>query len=309
VHRGSTIALCTIATALVVTAVAPAPRKEPRLALRLESGARREFWRASKAPTVWTDADARLAREVNWRAGQAGIEWAELPIAGRGEARALKLVMARIDPAVASLHLVWGGSGDRPSWSVAQAGDAALAINAGMFVDRMPWGWVVTDGWERLAPGQGPLSSALIGLRDGRLIWVDGDDVSAWRGRDVAFAFQSYPTLLTADGRVPVQLQEPGSINLTHRDGRLALGLDRAGRVLVVMTRFDTAIPAVERLPLGLSVPEMAAVMGSLGARQAMLLDGGISAQLALRDASGAIKDWKGIRTVPLGLVAQSRPR
>jgi exopolysaccharide biosynthesis protein len=143
-----------------------------------------------------------------------------------------------------------------------------------------------------LAPGTGPLSSALIGLRDGTLAWVDGDDVSAWRRRDdVAFAFQSYPTLLAADGRVPDALRDTGSINLTHRDARLAIGLDRDDRLLVVLTR--------------LTVPEMAAVMGALGARQAMLLDGGISAQLALRDSLGVARQWPGIRKVPLALVAR----
>jgi hypothetical protein len=113
-----------------------------------------------------------------------------------------------------------------------------------MFVQQLPWGWVVMNGRERLPPGIGPLSSALIGLGDGRLVWVDGDDVSAWRGRtDVRFAFQSYPTLLTGNGEVPVALRN-GAINATHRDARLALGIDSEGRLLIALTRFDVAIPA-----------------------------------------------------------------
>ena len=241
-----------------------------------------------------------------WQPGQSGVEWAEL-----SHGRSIKLVLARIDPAITRLGLVWGfdAEGERPAWTIAQAGDAAVALNAGMFVDALPWGWVVMDGTERLAPGTGPLSSALIGLRDGTLAWVDGDDVSAWRRRpDVALAFQSYPTLLTAGAQVPAALTEPGSINLDHRDARLAIGLDGDGKLLVVLTRLDTDIPGLDRIPLGLTVPEMAAVMGALGARQAMLLDGGISAQLAVRDSSGAIRAWPGIRKVPLGLVARYVP-
>jgi hypothetical protein len=296
-----------LAVPLAALVVATAPRaSHDEAELTVRGG--RTFWRAGAAPVQWTAADALLATAVSWRGGQPGIEWAELPIAGRGEARFVKLVLARIDPRVTRLSLAWGLGNDRPAWSIEQAGDAAVALNAGMFVDRLPWGWVVTDGWERLAPGQGPLSSALIGLRDGSLAWVDGDDVSTWRGRqDIAFAFQSYPTLLIADGRVPTAIQAPGAIDLEHRDGRLALGLDRDGRLLVVMTRLDTNIPAADRLPFGLSVPEMAAVMGSLGARQAVLLDGGISAQLALQDSEGARREWKGIRKVPLGLLARPR--
>lgn len=246
-----------------------------------------------------------------WQPGRPGVEWAVQQLTGRGELGAIKLVVARIDPAITRLGLVWGfdASSDRPTWTVASAETAAVAFNAGMFVDALPWGWVVLDGTERLAPGTGPLSSALIGLDDGSLHWVDGDDVSAWRRKpDVAFAFQSYPTLLTADGQMPQALLEPGSINLDHRDARLAIGLDRDGRLLVVLTRLDADIPGFDRIPLGLTVPEMAAVMGALGARQAMLLDGGISAQLAVRDSSGAVQQWPGIRKVPLGLVASYVP-
>ena len=264
------------------------------------------WWRAGSAPAVWRAADPRVAGAVQWQPGQRGVEWAELPIAGQGEARAIKLVLARIDPALVRLDLVWGfdAHGDRPAWTIGEAERAAVALNAGMFVDALPWGWVVLNGNERLAPGTGPLSSALIGLRDGSLAWVDGDDVAAWRRRpDVSFAFQSYPTLLTADGRVPAALLSPGAINLEHRDARLAIGLDRDNHLLVVMTRVDAEL--LDRVPLGLTVPEMAAVMGSLGAKQAMLLDGGISAQLALQTVSGERRGWPGIRRVPLGLVGR----
>ncbi|MFL5493798.1 MAG: hypothetical protein ACJ8DC_05355 [Gemmatimonadales bacterium] len=51
----------------------------------------------------------------------------------------------------------------------------------------------------------------------------------------------------------------------------------------------------------------MAAVMGALGCRQALLLDGGISGQLLVRDSAGTARLWPGIRSVPLGLVGRSR--
>jgi exopolysaccharide biosynthesis protein len=47
----------------------------------------------------------------------------------------------------------------------------------------------------------------------------------------------------------------------------------------------------------------MAAFMKSLGCRRAMLLDGGLSSQLAVRGASG-VTQWKNWRAVPLGLIA-----
>jgi len=301
-----------IAVALFAAAAGPPPgsRDDATLALRLPSEASGVFWRASRAPLRWTEADASLSGLLSWHAGQPGVEWATLPIAGQGEAHALTLVVARIDPRAMSFDLVWSIERDRPAWTIDRAGDAALALNAGMFVERLPWGWVVMNGRERLPPGHGPLSSALVGLADGRLVWVDGDDVSTWRGRaegDVRFAFQSYPTLLVGDGEVPLALRN-GAINGTHRDARLALGLDRQERLLVVLTRLDIPIPGADRVPFGLTVPEMAAVMGALGARQAMLLDGGISAQLAISDSAGRAKEWKGLRKVPLALVARTGP-
>ena len=95
---------------------------------------------------------------------------------------------------------------------------------------------------------------------------------------------------VVGDGELPGQLR-PGAaaIDLDHRDARLALGIDRDGRLLVALTRLAGGFPGADRIPFGLTVPEMAAVMGSLGARQAMLLDGGISAQLAVGLADGAV--------------------
>jgi phosphodiester glycosidase len=60
----------------------------------------------------------------------------------------------------------------------------------------------------------------------------------------------------------------------------------------------------LSNLPFGLTTPEMAALMGALGCRHAMLLDGGISSQLRLRDDDGTVHRWTGLRRVPLGLVA-----
>jgi exopolysaccharide biosynthesis protein len=95
-----------------------------------------------------------------------------------------------------------------------------------------------------------------------------------------------------------------GDINLQHRDARLALGLDAAGRLLVALTRFDVLGPSLGSVPFGLTIPETALVMRALGAESAVGLDGGISAQLLLRDAAGETHRWPGLRAVPLGLSA-----
>jgi exopolysaccharide biosynthesis protein len=114
---------------------------------------------------------------------------------------------------------------------------------------------------------------------------------------------------LTGDGALPPALSDPaGDLNLTHRDIRLALGQTRDGRLLLAMTRYDAMGKASSAVPLGPTTPEMAAIMGALGARDAVMLDGGISAQLLLREAPGQEPlEWRGWRNVPLGLIARAR--
>jgi hypothetical protein len=159
-------------------------------------------------------------------------------------------------------------------------------------------------------------------------------------------AFQSYPALLAGGRvPAPLRAPGRG-VDVAHRDARLALGTLPDGRVLVALTRFDAPGAALGAaldatlgaasdtspegtlgarsgaehtparaaalgaalgaVPFGPTVPEMAAVVGALGARDAVLLDGGISAQLLVRGAAGA-RRWPGLRRVPLGLVAEAR--
>jgi exopolysaccharide biosynthesis protein len=99
-------------------------------------------------------------------------------------------------------------------------------------------------------------------------------------------------------------------VNLRHRDTRLAIGETRDGRLLVVLTRFDAMGDFASGAPIGPTTPEMAAIMGALGATDAVMLDGGISAQLLLRGAAGSKPfRWPGWRKVPLALVARARAR
>ena len=80
------------------------------------------------------------------------------------------------------------------------------------------------------------------------------------------------------------------------------------GSVLIAITRFGAIGRTGETLPWGPTVPEMAAFMKSLGCRRAMLLDGGLSSQLAVRGPEG-LSQWKNWRAVPLGLIAFPAPR
>lgn len=275
-----------------------------------EAGAWRTFWRPDRAPERWAAADSAILRSLAWKPLASGLEWASLRIACGAPVWRARLIIARLDPRELRLSLEFDLSRAdlRPAWSIEKApGDALLAVNAGQFGTAMPWGWVVVGGRRLLSPGHGPLASAIAFDDSGRVLWAHGDTLAS--SAVIVAAFQSYPTLLAGDGVVPPALRAAShGVNLTHRDARLALGETRDGRLLIVMTRFDAIGEVAEFVPLGPTTPEMAAIMGALGARDAVMLDGGISAQLLLRDpARRAPLEWRGMRKVPLGLIARPR--
>jgi hypothetical protein len=265
------------------------------------------WWRKEAAPARWAEA-APLAAQVRWRVARPGVEWGELQLRGASEAWRTRLVVVRLDPARAELSLDPAFIREA-SWSVADAApDAVVALDAGQFRASLPWGWVLTGGREVLRPRYAPLAGAVIVRQDGRVQVVPPDSVEAVRADGgIREAFQSYPMLLQDDA-IPEPLMRPGlGVLHDHRDARLALGTLDDGRVVVALTRFDALGEGLGRIPFGLTSPEMAAVMGALGCRQALLLDGGISGQLLLRSDSGS-RVWPGIRRVPLGLVVRARP-
>ena len=75
----------------------------------------------------------------------------------------------------------------------------------------------------------------------------------------------------------------------------------------MVLTRFDGLGALAERVPIGLTLPESVVLAAALGARHAAMLDGGISAQMAVRGVGGEPTYWRGLRPVPLALIATPR--
>ncbi len=280
-----------------------------QLAVRA-AGRETVWWRADAAPSTWKGALPVVAGAVRWQPVRPGLERGRLDLSEGGPSGRITVVLARLDPARFSLHLDTLTSDGLPDWTIDAAPPlAALAVNAGQFEDARPWGWLVLRGRELQPPGNGPLSSALVVDRAGRVSLVDADSIGAVRARaDVLEAFQSYPAVLAGDGVVPAPLRAGGTgIALHHRDTRVAVCALRDGRLLLALTRFALLGDAFARLPFGPTTPEMAAILGALGCRRAVLLDGGLSGQLALRDARGRMLRWPGLRRVPLGLVALPR--
>lgn len=265
------------------------------------------WWRQAHAPTRWAVPDSALTAAVAWRPATPGIDWTELSLRGDGTAWRLRLILARIDPAQVTVRLQVpprraGGFAGR--WTIEEAPrDAGLAFNAGQF-SAGPWGWLVQGGAVVQRPGTGRLAPGVAFDSTGRARLVPQDSLAGLTG--IVEGFQSYPTLVW-DGQVPVPLRVPGQgVDLEHRDSRFALGLLGDGRLLLVLTRFEGLGGLLEVVPFGLTTPEMAAVMGGLGATRAVLLDGGLSGQLMLREG-GALRQWPGLRGVAAGLAVLPR--
>lgn len=302
------------------------------------SAAWREWWHPDRAPAEWRAAHPAVTSAMHWRVMSPGVEMAELALSSRGEAWRIRAVLVRIDPAKVRLALDAdvGDDGRLRPWTIGATPDArraVLAVNAGQFTDAGPWGWLVHDGREVQAPGTGSLAGAVVVDSAGRVQVLDPDAMharrrdgagegsaggDAARGRTgsahrVAEAVQSYPMLLTSGGITPRALRVgsartgDAAVNLAHRDARLAIGEQRDGRIVIALTRFDALGSLLGAIPFGLTVPEMSALMGAVGCERALMLDGGISAQLAVADQGGPRREWSGLRRVPIGLVATPR--
>ena len=285
------------------------PLPSSRLAVMVD-GEWREWWQSSLAPAEWSSPDETLLSAMKWRPVADGVDWTEVRLSGTGEAWRLKLIVARLDPnrVQFGLDTSFNANRTKATWSIDAPDESVLfAINAGQFPRALPWGWVAINGREYLPPGRGPLSMGVAFDSSGSVRWIQGDSLQSLNTRQgIVTGFQSYPTLLV-DGVVPQPLRAAAlGIDVEHRDARLAIGQDRDGRIVVALTRFDGAGAALGFVPFGLTTPEMAAVMGALGATNAVMLDGGISSQMMIRDPPG-VRRWSGLRNVPLGLMVRAR--
>jgi hypothetical protein len=263
---------------------------------------------AGAAPASRPAGTAGAARRapVPWIPVEPGLDTASVALEGPGPLGMIRLVMVRLDPARLTLHLVesYHDAGTRGAWTTDSLPAAAVfAANAGQFRGGVPWGWLLREGIERKPRGTGSLAmDVVLDSPGGAFLHASSAGMVPAGARE---GFQSYPMLLDR-GEVPPPLAAPGrGIDLEHRDSRLALGRFEDGRLLFVLTRVARLGEAGERLPLGPTVPEMAEIMSWLLVRDAVLLDGGISSQMAVRDRRGRFTAWGNWRPVPLAIVAE----
>ena len=261
-------------------------------------------------PRSFGPARAALWDRLAWTPVAAGLSWAEVELAAGPLGLSVRTLVVRLDPRAFDLRLELGTRPNRMTgaWTIDSSSvDAALAVNAGQFKETGPWGWVVLDGDERRDPGVGPLSVGIAVTDAGEVRWIPSERLRDARAdARIRWAFQTYP-LLALDGRVPDLARDGEALDQTHRDARLILAERPDGALLFVLTRYDGLGTVGERIPIGLTLPESIVLVEALGARDAAMLDGGISAQMLLRGRAGAVARWPASRAVPLGLVAVPR--
>ena len=249
----------------------------------------------------------RLAQHIHWRPLRAGLSMAEIELSAGALNIPVRAILVKLDPARFTFALQHATKANRVSgaWAIDSA-DArvAFAVNAGQFKEAGPWGWLRIAGADQGLPGAGALAYAVAFDSAGRVRWLAPRDIAASRrDRTIVHGFQSYPQLLH-NGEIPSRARDRKLVDQTHRDARLIMAATDDGQLLFALTRFDALGRRTERVPIGLTLPESIALSSALGARHAIMLDGGVSAQMLVRDSVAQPTAWRGLRMVPVGLVA-----
>lgn len=175
-----------------------------------------------------------------------------------------------------------------------------MAVNTGLFRENgTPQGLVLVEGRR---------ASALAGWLD-VVVGIDSSlhatDVDGGRTLETPFAFQTLPWLVR-DGRVALGATSGLRLSRTHRDRRITLCWRPNGMLRFMLSNFEVFGANAGRIPIGLTIPEQAALAAGAGCRDAVALDGGISAQIAYR-ANGRVQRMPGWRKVPLMLLIHPR--
>ena len=235
------------------------------------------------------------AANLLWQAVAPGVWRAEAPMARSGALAPVRVTMLRLTRRRSRFELrtATRDFSLRGAWTVdSLPPEAVAAFNAGQFETDSRGAGVYGRGREELPPGTGPLSMAFIVDAQGRVTLMEASALEAYRSR-ATLAFQSYPAV-PKRSELPWQLRDKGrGADIAHRDSRLALGVRDDGQLIVAPHAVHGLGPAGEQLPWGPTAPEMAQWMQSLGCRRAMLLDGGMSSQMAIRRRDGSIERWR----------------
>jgi hypothetical protein len=285
------------AALLLATLQAPLPPLEVRVG---------DTWRPWRdaAPNSAATHEQLLDEAVTWKDSAAGLRRGEFEV--RTASGYLRNSMAIIELDPTRFHFSLGITPPAARRSAAEwlASDTSLILtsNTGLFrVNGTPQGLVLIEGRRH---------SALAGWLDAVVV-LEGSSVQitdvegARRLPPAASAFQTLPWLIRG-GRVVYGYTNGLRLSRTHRDRRITLCLGENGTVRLLLSNFEVFGASAGTVPIGLTIPEQAALAAGAGCHDAVALDGGISAQIALRTGPRMVK-MPGWRKVPLMLLVHRR--
>ncbi len=253
----------------------------------------REVSRALLLRTEWGKTDAVLAPQ--WQEAAPGLALAEMRLSHPPSPLSVELVLVRIDPAKWQFR-VWG----RADWSrapvrtLAKEAGLTLAVNGPYFAEKGPIGLVVSDGISRNRQASKRAAHFLVGagaLRP-RIVNQRNADVGG-----VVQGFQGFPGIMTG-GRTYTYLRTGGGgfpVRVAER--RTAACITRNKMVVLLVT--DTLVG-------GVSLSELATVLGALDCVDAMAFDGGASTAMSVQ-LPGAEREVQGYDSVPVILGVSPR--
>lgn len=288
---------------LAVLALLAAFRQDPPARLELHTGDAWTPWRAF-APGAPAGRDPLLERVILWRDSAPGLRLGAFEVRTEGRNFSENSVaILEIDPTRYRFML-----DAAPAFARRTADDwmrdttVVAAMNTGLFrVNGTPQGLVLMDGVRR---------SALAGWLDVVVAIESGTPrvVGIPEARSLpsgASAFQTLPWLVR-DGRVVLGVTSGVRLSTTHRDRRLTLCLGDDNLVRILLSNFEVFGQHAGSIPIGLTIPEQATVASAAGCRDAVALDGGISAQVVARIGARVVR-MPGWRRVPLMLLVRRR--
>lgn len=288
---------------LVTLALLAALRQTAPARLELRSGGQWMAWRAFE-PGAVAARDSTLARVIAWRDSEPGLRLGAFEVRSVGRAFSEnRVALLEIDPTRFRFALAAAPGWQRRTADAWMRDTSLVAtVNTGLFRDDgTPQGLVVLDGDRRSAPAS--WLDVVVAIEEGSLRLTGVQEARSLHGG--ASAFQTLPWLVR-DGRVAFSASSGIRLSHTHRDRRLTLCLGDDGLVRILLSNFEVFGRTAGRIPIGLTIPEQAIIASAVGCRDAVALDGGISAQVVVR-VGPQLHRMPGWRRVPLMLLVRRR--
>jgi len=242
-------------------------------------------------------------RAIHWEDQDAGLRAGSFEVRVSRGVLVNSVAIVEVDPAHYRFSLA-AAPGFAPRTADAWMSDTGVvaALNTGLFRKTgAPQGVVILDGARsgRLAEWL----DAAVAVEDGRLRLVSPAALASLGGQ--ASGFHVLPWLVRGS-RVALGVTSGLRLSRTHRDRRLTLCLGSDGLVRLLLSNFEVFGQPAGTIPVGLTIPEQAAIAAAAGCTDAVALDGGISAQLVIRFAR-RLRRMPGWREVPLMMLIRRR--